>query len=63
MPTLRAAVEKVATPEVRLPVPIDVVPSENVTVPVGVDVPAVSITDALKAMVVPADAVVGVAVS
>jgi len=63
VPTLRAAVEKVATPEVRLPVPIDVVPSENVTVPVGVDVPAVSLTDALKAMVVPADAVVGVAVS
>jgi hypothetical protein len=63
VPTLSDAVEKVATPEVRLPLPIDMVPSENVTVPVGVDVPAVSLTDALKAIVVPADAVVGVAVS
>lgn len=63
VPTLSDAVEKVATPDARLAVPIDVVPSENVTVPVGVDVPAVSLTEALKAIVVPADAVVGVAVS
>jgi hypothetical protein len=63
VPTLSVAVEKVATPEARLPVPIDVVPSENVTVPVGVAVPDVSVTDALKLIVVPEEAVVGKAVS
>ena len=63
VPTLSDAVEKVATPEARLPVPIDVEPSENVTVPVGVAVPDVSLTDALKLIVVPEEAVVGEAVS
>jgi hypothetical protein len=63
VPTLSVDVEKVVTPAVRLPVPIDVEPSENVTVPVGVAVPAVSLTEALKLIEVPETAFVDEAVS
>ena len=63
VPTLSDAVEKVATPEARLPVPIDVEPSENVTVPVGVAVPDVSLTEALKLIEVPETEFVDEAVS
>ncbi len=63
VPTASVAVERVATPDVRLPVPIDVAPSEKVTVPVGVEVPAVSLTEALKLIEAPETAFVGEAVS
>ena len=63
MPTLSAAVEKVAMPDARLAVPITVVPSEKVTVPVGIAAPEVSLTDALKLIEVPETAFVDEAVS
>ena len=63
VPTLSDAVVKVAIPDVRLPVPIAVEPSENVTVPVGVPGPVVSLTVASKLIDVPEEAVVGDAVS
>jgi hypothetical protein len=51
-PTARDDVLKVAEPALSVPVPIDVVPSLNVTVPVGVPLPgavvltvAVNVTD------------------
>lgn len=58
-----AAVEKVAMPDARLVVPITVVPSEKVTVPVGIAAPEVSLTDALKLIEVPEIALVDEAVS
>ena len=52
VPTAREVVLKVPTPPVRVPVPIWVAPSKNVTVPVGVPLPgeaaltvAVNVTD------------------
>ena len=63
LPTLSDAVEKVVTPAVKVPVPMAVVPSENVTVPVGVAVPVVSATVAVKLMVVPEVPLVGEAAS
>ena len=43
VPTLSAEVVKVATPPTRVPVPIVVAPSRNVTVPVGVPPPLVTV--------------------
>ncbi len=49
LPTLRVEVEKVATPEDKVPVPSVVVPSLKVTVPVGTAVPgALATTVAVK---------------
>ena len=52
MPTAKVEVVNVATPLLRVPVPIGLPPSRNVTVPVGVPVPgataetvAVKVTD------------------
>jgi hypothetical protein len=43
VPTVRAEVVKVATPPARVAVPTTVVPSLNVTVPVGIPLPLVMV--------------------